>query len=170
MPDRGWLGYSRRWFASEQTRADPVEVLTVGADESDAASLNAAGLTAAAVAAEFCTVSLQVPAGAGFDVFAELVVVSQVTTLLWAVRPFDVGPSQDVVSQATMRGVGVTPVVVSAATEATALSGATMPSAPSSFFAFESPGILIAEGFRLSIGNATVNQGFTVGFFFREAH
>ncbi|HEX4859726.1 MAG TPA: hypothetical protein VFV07_00725 [Rhizomicrobium sp.] len=59
MPDRGWLGFSRRWFGGVQASAQPVEVRNVGVDESDGNTLTAMGGSLAAP-------------GAGFRNFAQL--------------------------------------------------------------------------------------------------
>lgn len=69
MADRGWLGFSRRWWASRQVQADPLEVVSVGYDESDAGSLDVmGGSVAAGGAGQFSAATLST---VGVDVFVE---------------------------------------------------------------------------------------------------
>lgn len=42
MSDRGWLGYSRRWFGAQQVPPAPVAVVRVGIDEPDGGWLHLA--------------------------------------------------------------------------------------------------------------------------------
>lgn len=65
--ERGWLGFSRRWFRW-QTPIDPVEVVDVGSDESDGTQIEVWSWGAPGIAGEFYTAGLEAQLS---DVFVE---------------------------------------------------------------------------------------------------
>lgn len=163
MSERGWIGYGRRWWGGRQDIPQPVEVLTVGLDESDGNAINSAGALANPGGGFFATFFL-VPQDA--DVYVEQLATDSTQGLDLLVVPTDPSSALDVGNKLRTESYSHPRLAVDLfAASAAAVSVRD----PRGALVFDRPGLLVPIGFALQVQHPNAGTAMRACFYFREA-
>lgn len=165
MAVRGWLGYSRRWWGGPQSPAYPAEVIVVGHDQSDGASLSAQSATSAGGGGNSGTLKLGPRAAVrgGVDCYVTRIATDSNQGLLLRVLDQELftgaGPElRDPPSPVIVSGIEVQPP-----------DPVTYVKEPASVLDFQLPGLLLLPGQQLVVQHPTVGANLAGVFWFMEA-